>query len=320
MGFYNKIDARQTGYQIMNPTLLELPRGGNSSHDFLVIARTKHIAKNIHHKQYQLARQIASFANLTYDSFGRPLLKTGKWSKLLVEDFGVPEHHCKGQPNIDKYIGPEDMKLFWTRTGEPLLIFTHQVNDKNMCQGQFLIDVRAALVELEQVLGPEFSSLLPPIRFASPVGLRRDAPPGQENHPRYQREKNWAPGQSPFGSVSELLLMAEPGQLFRWISNDEPVELVLGAKDHRSAVEEPYPATAKPGETWHSRKSMTCVHDVMLHDEHVHQSTPMLTLTLCHRGSCEPDRQNTVMLGMVQRRQDPPAAPFTCFHLQIMGF
>ncbi|EGU72531.1 hypothetical protein FOXB_16960, partial [Fusarium oxysporum f. sp. conglutinans Fo5176] len=289
MGFYNKIDARQTGYQIMNPTVLELPRGGNSSHDFLVIARTKHIAKNIHRKQYQLARQVATFANLTYDSFGRPLLKTG----------------------------PEDMKLFWTRTGEPLLIFTHQVNDKNMCQGQFLIDVRAALVELEQVLGPEFSSLLPPIRFASPVGLRRDAPPGQENHPRYQREKNWAPGQSPFGSVSELLLMAEPGQLFRWISNDEPVELVLGAKDQRSAVEEPYPATAKPGETWHSRKSMTCVHDVMLHDEHVHQSTPMLTLTLCHRGSCEPDRQNTVMLGMVQRRQDPPAAPFTWYDRRI---
>ncbi|EMT73007.1 hypothetical protein FOC4_g10001852 [Fusarium odoratissimum] len=317
MGFFNKIDARQTGYQIMNPTLLELPRGGNSSHDFLVIARTKHIAKNIHGKQYQLARQVATFANLTYDSFGRPLLKTGKWSKLLVEDFGDSEHHCKGEPNIDKYIGPEDMKLFWTRTGEPLLIFTHQVNDKNMCQGQFLIDVRAALVELEQILGPELSSLLPPIRFASPAGLRRDAPPGQENHRRYQREKNWAPGQSPFSSESELLLMAEPGQLFRWISNDEPVELVLGAKDQRSAVEEPYPATAKPGETWHSRRSMTCVHDVMLHDEHVHQSTPMLTLTLCHRGSCEPDRQNTVMLGMVQRRQDPPAAPFTWYDRRI---
>jgi hypothetical protein len=62
---------------------------------------------------------------------------------------------------------------------------------------------------------------------------------------------------------------------------------------------------------------MTCVHDVMLHDEHVHQSTPMLALTLCHRGSCEPDRQNTVMLGMEQRRQDPPAAPFTWYDRRI---
>ncbi|KAL9561381.1 hypothetical protein ACKAV7_014736 [Fusarium commune] len=317
MGFYNKIDARNTGYQIMNPTLLELPRGCNSSHDFLVIARAQHVPKKIDGKSYKLARQVATFANLTYNKLGRPVLKTGNWSRLLVEDFGRPQHHCKRQPDMDRYIGPEDMKLFWTRIGEPLLIFTHQVDDENMCQGQFLIDVRAAMPEIEQALGPEPSSLLPPIRFESPTALRREAPPGQEPHPRYQREKNWAPAQSPFSTDSELLLMAEPGQLFRWTSNDEPVESVVDAKDLRSAVEVPYPPNVKPGETWHSEKSMTCMHDVMLDDRHVHQSTPMLSLTFCNRGTCEPDEQNTVMLGMVQRRHDPPAAPFTWYDRRI---
>ncbi|KAF5017325.1 hypothetical protein F66182_10754 [Fusarium sp. NRRL 66182] len=317
MGFYNKIDVRKTGHQIMNPTILELPRDSKTPHDFLVIARAQHVSKTIDGRHYKLARQIATFANLTYNALGRPVIKSGKWSRLLVEDFGGPEHHCKNQPDMDRYIGPEDMKLFWTRTGEPLLIFTHQVDDENLCQGQFLIDVRAAMPELEQALGREYSSLLPPIRFGSPTGLRRRAPSGQESHPRYQREKNWAPAQSPFGSNDELLLMVEPGQLFRWTSVDEPVESVASAKDQQSAVQEPYPPGAAAGDTWHSQRRMTCMHDVMLDDRHVHQSTPMLSLTLCNRGTCEPSEQNTVMLGLVQRRHDLPAAPFTWYDRRI---
>ncbi|KAJ4251490.1 hypothetical protein NW762_011477 [Fusarium torreyae] len=317
MGFYNKIDARKTGHQIMNPTLLELPRGANISHDFLVIARTLHVNKKIDGKSYKLARQVAAFANLTHNSIGRPVIKTAGWSRLLVKDFGGPEHHCQRQPDMDRYIGPEDMKLFWTRTGEPLLIFTHQVDDEIMCQGQFLIDVRAAMPELERVLGEEYSSRLPPIRFHEPTGLRREPPSGEESHPRYQREKNWAPAQSPFSTDDELLFMVEPGQLFRWTSNEEPVESVVNAKDQRSAVEAPYPPNAGPDETWHSQRSMTCMHDVMLDDRHVHQSSPMLSLTLCNRGTCEPNEQNTIMLGMVQRRSDPPAAPFTWYDRRI---
>lgn len=316
MGFHNKIDARQSGHRLMNPTILELPRGGNSSHEFLIIARAPHVWKEIKGKRYKLARQVATFANMTYNNLGRPILTTGKWSKLLVEDFGGPEHHCQRQPDMDRYIGPEDMKLFWTRTGEPLLIFTHQVDDEVLCQGQFLIDVRAALPELEEALGHEASSQLPPIRFNTPTGLYRQPAEGQESHPRYQREKNWALAQSPFSSDSELLLMVEPGQLYRYNSSDAPVESVVDVHDQRSAVEEPYPSTAKRDGTWHS-KSMTCMHDVMLDDKHVHQSTPMISVTLCNRGTCEPNEQNTVMVGMVQRRLDPPLSPFTWYDRRI---
>ncbi|KAM5362446.1 hypothetical protein ACJZ2D_012528 [Fusarium nematophilum] len=318
MGFYNKIDFRKTGYQIMNPTLLELPRDSAHSHDFLIIARALHVDKTINGTQYRLARQVAAFANVTYNKLGRPVLKSGnKWSKLLLQDFteaAGPQHHCKKQPLMDRYIGPEDMKLFWTRSGEPLLIFTHQVNDENLCQGQFLVDVRAAVPELGRVLGDHYSKQLPPIRFHKPVGLRRQAPPGKESHPRYQREKNWAPAQSPLGDEDELLFMVEPGQLFRWTDDDSPVEEVVSGE---SAVEEPYPSNVDPRETWHSGKMKTCMHDVMLTDSHVHQSTPMLSLTLCNRGACEPNDQNTVMLGMVQRRHDPPGAPFLWYDRRI---
>lgn len=318
LGFYNKIDVRRTGYQIMNPTLLELPRNNNRSADFLIIARaTPHIGKEINGTKYLLSRQVATFANLTYNNLGRPILQAGdKWSKILLEDFTEavgPEHHCKHQPRMDRYIGPEDMKLFWTRKGEPLLIFTNQVNDENLCQGQFVVDVRAALPELETALGDDYSQKLPPVRFHEPTGLRRQAPPGQESHPRYQREKNWAPAQSPFGDDNELLFMVEPGQLFRWISSDSPVEEVVSAE---SAVEAPYPPNTEPSATWHSQH-ITCIHDVMLTDSNVHQSTPMLSLTLCGRGICEPDEQNTVMLGIVQRLHDRPSSPFTWYDRRI---
>ncbi|KAF4495038.1 hypothetical protein FAGAP_8864 [Fusarium agapanthi] len=317
MGFYNKIDARKTGHKLFNPTILELPRDTNITHDFLVIARTTHVAKEINGKKYKVARQVATFANLTTNYLDRPVIRTGEWSTMLLEDFGGPEHHCKRQPDMDKYVGPEDMKLFWTRAGEPLLIFTHQVNDETMCQGQFLIDVRAALPELEQVLGPDFSSRLPSIRFAEPTLLAREPAPGQENHPRYQREKNWALAQSPFSPDSELLMMVEPGQLFRWKSADEPVEPIVAVDDQESAVEEPYPPTAKPGKTWHGKKRKTCIHDVMIDDSHVHQSSPMLSVTICNRGTCEPDEQNTVLMGIVQRRQDFPGASSTWYDRRI---
>ncbi|KAL4732048.1 hypothetical protein ACLX1H_001055 [Fusarium chlamydosporum] len=316
MGFYNMIDGKPTGHQLMNPTLLELPRDANTSHDFLVIARAPHVFKKIKDKRYKLARQVATFANLTTNNLGRTMLKTGKWSRLLVEDFGGPEHHCQRQPDMDRYIGPEDMKLFWTRAGEPLLIFTHQVDDEVLCQGQFIVDVRAAMPELEQALGPK-AALLPPIRFSEPTSLRRQPAEGEELHPRYQREKNWAPAQSPFRNDSELLLMVEPGQLYRWTTPEEPVELVVSPKDQVSAVQEPYPPNIEPEMTWHGEHGKTCMHDVMLDDSHVHQSSPMLSITLCNRGTCEPSEQNTVMVGIVQRRHDPPKAPFTWYDRRV---
>ncbi|KAH7146815.1 hypothetical protein B0J13DRAFT_664452 [Dactylonectria estremocensis] len=307
LGLYNTINVKKTGYSIMNPTLLELPRG--SRHDFLVIARAPHVDKEINGTKYRLARQVAMFANLTYNRAQRPELTAGNWSKLLVQDFGRPDHHCKQLPDMDKYIGPEDMKLFWTRNGAPLLIFTHQVDDENLCEGMFLIDARAAVPELIGALG-DHARKISPIRFGQPTGLRRQAPAGHEADARYQREKNWAPVQSPFSDDDdELLFMVEPSRMFRWASTNKPVQEM--EIEHESAVE-PTSEDEADDTTWHSLE-MTCVHDVMMTDKHVHQSTPMLSLTLCDRGKCEPHEGNTVMLGMVQRRYDPPGYPFTWY-------
>ncbi|KAH8170042.1 hypothetical protein LIA77_10586 [Sarocladium implicatum] len=306
-GYYNKVDVSASGYKIMNPTLLELPKSEHIRHDFLVIARTTHVDKEVDGKKYKLARQVAMFANLTFSRNGRPVIQADEeWSRLLVEDFASPAHHCQKQPDMDKYIGPEDMKIFWTAQGEPLLIFTHQIDDEIRCQGQFLIDVRAAVPELDELLKADDVPELPGIRFHEPVGLRRIAPEGQESDGRYQREKNWAPAQSPFSrDSSDLFFMVEPSQLYQFGNLNGVVEQVIEDEDQHSAVEAPYPPHATEEETWRS-KQQTCLHDVMLSDAHIHQSTPMLSVTLCNRGACQPTPSNTVLIGMVQRRYDHP--------------
>ncbi|KAM5349636.1 hypothetical protein ACJ41O_006141 [Fusarium nematophilum] len=314
MGLYNTINVKETGHKIMNPTLLELPNG--SKHDFLVIARAFHVETVIKGKKYKLARQVATFADLRYNRFG-PELKSGEWSKLLVKDFTGPEHHCKAQPKMDQYIGPEDMKLFWTRKGAPILIFTYQVDDENLCEGMFLIDARAAVPELVGALG-RHARKMPPIQFQEPTPLRRTPPEGHESDGRYQREKNWAPTQSIFAEdEDELMFMVETGNLFKWAGLEKPLEEVTLGTDRESAVEAPYPPDLAEGdETWHSEEK-TCMHDVMQTNRGVHQSTPMLSLTLCDRGECEPSEDNTVMISMVQQRHDRPAYPATWYDHRI---
>lgn len=305
-GYYNKVDAGAIEYRIMNPTLLELPKHDKIKHDFLVIARTTHIDTEIKDKKYKLARQVAFFANVELTRNDRPIIKADKWARTIVEDVASPRHHCQRQPDMDKYIGPEDMKLFWTRTGEPLLIFTQQIDDEIRCQGQFIIDARAAVPELQQLLDAAGVEL-PKIRFPEPEGVRRRPVLGEENHPRYQREKNWAPVQSPFkDDKEELLFMVEPSQLYQYTDDNGVVRPIIEEEDQHSAVEAPYPLTLEEGkETWRS-ELQTCIHDVFLTDAHVHQSTPMLSLTLCNRGKCKPSEDNTVLVGMVQRRYDRP--------------
>ncbi|RSL82722.1 hypothetical protein CEP52_016893 [Fusarium oligoseptatum] len=225
MGFYSAFNVEKTRLKIINPTLLELPLG--SRHDFLVIARTPHINKEINGIKYEVSRQVAMFANLTYNEAQRPVLMAGKWFKVLIQDYVGPEHDCKHQPYMNKYIGPEDMKLFWTLKGAPLLIFTMQVNDQTLCQGMFLIDARAAVPELAEAIGDQ-AWHMPPIQFEQPTALRRQVPAGHETDPRYERDKNWAPFQSPFSNDNdELSFIVEPGRVFRWTSSSEPVE------DHR---------------------------------------------------------------------------------------
>jgi hypothetical protein len=314
MGVYNSINTERMGMDILNPTLLELPLG--SQHNFLVVARAYHVDARINGTDYRRARQVASFANLTFNHPQQPEIITGNWSRLLIEDFLGPYHHCKHQPKMDKYIGPEDMKLFWTRRGAPLLVFTHQTPDENLCEGMFMVDVRAIVPELNKVLGYH-ADRLPPVLFNKPVALRRQPPEGHESDARYQREKNWAPVQSPLShDDQELMFMVEPSHLFRWNTTGQPVEEI--PTQNETAVEAPYPPNAAA--TWHSDEQ-TCLHDVMMSNKHVHQSTPMLSLTLCDRGRCEPDADNTVLLGMVQRRYDPPGVySFTWYERRIVVY
>lgn len=130
-GLYNKIDLGKTGLEFLNPTILELPRG-QTRHEFIVIARAYQVDEEIDGMRYHHSRQFATFANLSFGDFDRPFLETtSDWSTFLVNDFKGPLHHCQNEPITDFYYGPEDMKLYWSRLGEPLLIFVHQINHKH---------------------------------------------------------------------------------------------------------------------------------------------------------------------------------------------
>ena len=103
--------------------------------------------------------------------------------------------------------------------------------------------------------------------------------------------------------------MAEPSQLFRWKSDHEPVQDV-GAQKESTLL----------GGDWRS-ESKTCVHDAIHTDHGVHQSTPMLSLSLCNRADdCKPTKHNTILLGMVQRRLDPPGYPYTFYHHHLVAY
>ncbi|KAJ3520936.1 hypothetical protein NM208_g13513 [Fusarium decemcellulare] len=158
---------------------------------------------------------------------------------------------------------------------------------------------------------------MPPIQFEQPTGLRRQVPAGHETDPRYERDKNWAPFQSPFSNDNdELSFIVEPGRVFRWTSSSEPVEDI--SVELESAVEAPYPPWVK-SKTWHSTEK-TCVHDIMMANQNVHQSTSMLMLTLCDRGKCEPHDGNTVMLGMVHRRYDTTSYPWSWYDRRMVVY
>lgn len=287
-----RIDSRGLDKELFNPQILELPAG--SEHEFMIIARIGHVDANINGKAYRRAQQVAFFAKMVYDERAKPLIqRSGEWNRTILEEPSLenPEHHCASEDVIDKYIGPEDTRLYWTHAGAPMLMFTHQVNNPGECQGMFMIDARAAIPELVTAFG-EHASLLPKIEISKPRQLRRPSQEVQETswNYRFEREKNWAAFQHPplIGDKENT----NPDDLFFHVQPEAPriYRFVRGQK-YVASVAEP-------------SKPQTCLRDVV--DEGLHQGTPLLSLTMCKRGECEPDQHNTILLGIVQKRRLSP--------------
>ncbi|KAG9662460.1 hypothetical protein KCU64_g1942, partial [Aureobasidium melanogenum] len=300
-GDANRIDSMGLSERLFNPAILELPTG--SKHNFLIIARMAHIPDTINGKQYSRGRELAFFANLEHDDKGAPIIRrSGEWNRTILEGEGYPgpEHHCESEDAMDKYIGPEDAKLYWMHSGAPILVFTHQVPYEGECQGMFMIDARAAVPELITAFDSHASSL-PDIEFTKPRQVRRPRQEVKETSwsYRFEREKNWVPFQhTPLADDSDTTnpndfffhVQAESTRIYRFVPDQKYV----------AGVTEP-PAP------------QTCLKDNVA--EGLHQGTPLLSLTLCKRGECAPDKHNTILLGLVQRRQ---VSPYTWYDSRIV--
>ncbi|KAH0376847.1 hypothetical protein KCU92_g9568, partial [Aureobasidium melanogenum] len=284
-GDANWIDSMGLTERLFNPAILELPTG--SQHNFLIIARMAHIPDTINGKEYSRGRELAFFANLEHDDEGAPVIRrSGDWNRTILEGEGYagPEHHCESEDAMDKYIGPEDAKLYWMHTGAPILIFTHQVPYKGECQGMFMIDARAAVPELIAAFGSHVS-LLPKIELTKPRQVRRPRQEVKETSCsyRFEREKNWVPFQHP--PLADDPDTTNPDDLFFHVQAESP-------RIYRFVPDQKYVANVTEPPT-----PQTCLMDNVA--EGLHQGTPLLSLTLCKRGECVPDKHNTILLGLV---------------------
>ncbi|KAF2101006.1 hypothetical protein NA57DRAFT_74599 [Rhizodiscina lignyota] len=284
-GAAGKIDHNRLHERIFNPTLLELPKG--SKHNFIIICRQGQELVTIKEKEYKKGQQVAFFGDVVYDEYRVPhIIRQASWKKYFLEDVEPPEHHCKSESHIMQYIGPEDGKLYWTREGAPILMFTNQVPYEGECQGMFFVDVRAVVPDLVEFLGDN-ASKLPPIKYKKPIQLRRQMPDDlrEDGSFHFEREKNWVPFQTFLGEPEDDPLMfsahlVEP-RIYKYVEGERYVE-------HVGAPETP----------------QMCVEEKMAHG--VHQGTPMLSITMCNRGECQPDIHNTVLMGLVQKRRSDP--------------
>lgn len=284
-GSANRIDHNKLSEKIFNPTLLELPKG--SKHDFVVITRQGQTAVEIEGKKYKKGYQVAFFGDVIYDEHGAPIMiRQDSWKRYLLDDILPPEHHCASESHIMDYIGPEDGKLYWTRDGAPILMFTNQVPYEGECQGMFMVDLRAVIPDLKDILGDN-AAKMGPIRFKEPTQLRRPMPENlkEDGSYHFEREKNWSPFQT-------------------FLGKPEDDELKFSAH-----LVEPRIYQFKEGEkyvthTGSPEKPQMCVDEKFAYG--VHQGTPMLSITLCNRGECEPSIQNTVLMGLVQKRRSDP--------------
>lgn len=173
-----------------------------------------------------------------------------------------------------------------------MLMFTniYPIGPRNECFSMFMIDARAAVPKLVKALG-DYAEYLPPIEIAKPVRLHRE-------HPQ-KVEKNWAPFQAPVGPASGDIYFSVDldGQRVYKYNEDEDFVVPLSSPESDQEAEEEQP----PQKT-------TCMHKVTdkYHYWQVHQGTPILSMTLCNRGECEPNIHNTVNFGIIQPKYIKP--------------
>lgn len=266
-GFVNAIESRMEG--VFSPSVLALPEQIGPAFRYVVVARQKGREEVIDGEEVSWRSLVGGMMN---ERRGERLQLPFLTRELGLSQVDLPAKRTTAtgacdDPNFDRFVGPEDPKLFLTNDGTPLLFYTQSGTTSAICRGPAVIDARVPFPALGAALRKVGWN--PPLTFAAQTALVRE---GQANV-----EKNWVPF---LGERDELWVAASavPQLMYKYVPGEAPLQAV------------------NPGASYSN-----CITNVV--GEHLdrayHLATPLLRVTLCGRGECVPDRRNTVLFGIV---------------------
>ncbi|KAK9460416.1 uncharacterized protein V1516DRAFT_403345 [Lipomyces oligophaga] len=163
--------------------------------------------------------------------------------------------------------GLTDPRVFYSPFGEPLMLIG--TNSHVICLGQYVIDLRALIPELGEMLHIENV----PIRYPTYTELTRPLP---------------------LSEIDKNFIM------YFDLNNEAYVAHDLSPKQVISSVERPVLNVA-------DGKS-NCIADLTEENVHAHQATTALRVTLC-AFPCIPTEENTVLIAIVHNKYESPKYP-----------
>ena len=290
-GSYDTIEF--PGVVVFNPSLLSLPILENTSAEYVGVAREERLVIALDDGTDVQPRELvgALMEDVRDDTRYYPTAK--RWIQgyevayleemIQSDDITFPK--CKGlwYHNIQ---GPEDGRLFWSKLGEPLLIYLSvSPENSNLCRTLYLIDLRSAYEPLQQLL-PE-----PPIRFPRSIPLLYRT---QTGFP-----KNWAVFSNSLGKI--------------FVHTDLIPQRIYELKVPES--EDEFPTFFSPASELALLEQLTtptvanCMSRIIGQTENpypidLHQSSPLLEIVLCatadaRAGRCDHAR-NRIFIMLVQ--------------------
>jgi hypothetical protein len=293
-GMYDTIKFPEIN--VFNPSLLSLPILQNSSAEYVAVAREEYLVINLENGKDAQPRELVGGLledtrdHTRYSPTRNRDLRGNKITYLekLINSEDVVFPKCEGYWYINIQ-GPEDGRLFWSKLGEPLLIYLSVSPDNiSQCRTLYIIDLRIAYAPLRKLL-PD-----PPIRFPRSIPL--------VYHNQTGFPKNWAVFTNAFGQVfvhTDLV----PQRIFELMIPDSEEDFPnFSSPASDLSLLEPLPTTTY---------DRNCVSRILGDTEvpysiELHQSSPLLDVVLCttgdvKSGKCdETDPQNRIYIMLIQ--------------------
>ncbi|KAM5372454.1 hypothetical protein ACJZ2D_007492 [Fusarium nematophilum] len=212
--------------------------------------------------------------------------------------------------------GPADPRLIWSDAGEPLAVIGTSSRVKSVCKAMGLVDLRAVWPGLKEHL-EEIGYGDIPIKFSKFTEVGKTGTIGAY-------EKNWAPffpgpkpatREAPWHSnflASRRTHLASPTwPLFasrafpRSILEVDPSIDASRRSPGSYVLARPVDLAKRVNDTVLVADAQ-CLKDSLpraWRSNAIHQATPFYRVTFCRRGKCIPDRQNTVLLGLIHYKK-----------------